>query len=135
MKLKQLIAFAFLLSTQLTMQNSAMAATLYKWVGADGKIAYQDYPPTEGQSFEEKILQAPASGSKIDKQRAIAEAAEEAPINFYTASNCDACKLTQNILERNVQPFEIINVENDAKVQAALLELTDELKSARRNHR
>ena len=128
MNIKQLLCSTIIAIASLVLQTQTHAITLYKWVSPDGKVTYQDQPPPDGQAFEEKELQAPVVSTESEEQNAIGRAAAKSPINFFTVPNCDACELTQNILERNKLPFKLLNVENNAEVQNTLQNLTGSLR-------
>jgi len=97
---------------------TAQAATLYKWVGKDGKISYHDQPPPEhaGYRVEEKNL----GGREKTGTDESAAATEKFPIVIYTAPKCAGCDLARAYLEKRKVPYSEKNVENDPKLQEEL---------------
>jgi glutaredoxin len=97
---------------------TAQGATLYKWVGKDGKVSYHDLPPPEnaGYRVEEKNL----GGRERAATGESAAAAEKFPIVIYTTPKCASCDLARAYLEKRKAPYSEKNVESDPKLQEEL---------------
>jgi glutaredoxin len=92
---------------------------MYKWVDPDGKVSYHDRPPPEtGYRVEEKNLRAKDRSSS--ERRGEDEAVGKVPVVLYSASNCEACELARNYLQRRKVPFTEKDVSSDVKLQDEL---------------
>ena len=106
---------------------SSHAATLYKWVDADGNIVYQDTPPPGNVEFEESTVDGVAPAIPTDTGQQIEAAALENPVSLYTVPVCDTCDLVRLFLEKNSIPFAEKNVRNNQSTQAELQEFAGQL--------
>lgn len=103
------LAAALLIATPV-----ANAGKLYKWVDKDGKVSYHDQPPsTDGYRVEEKEMR--------DRQAAVGEAAEKAPVVLYSAAKCASCDTARAYLKTRGVPFTEKNVEGNRKLQDELI--------------
>ncbi|MBX2868939.1 MAG: glutaredoxin family protein [Acidiferrobacterales bacterium] len=105
----------------------ASAATLYKWVDADGNVVYQDTPPPGNVEFEESTVDGVAPSIPTDTGLQIEEAALENPVSLYTVPVCDSCDLVRLFLEKNAIPFAEKNVRNNQSTQAELQSVSGQL--------
>lgn len=100
------------------------AQVYYKWVDADGKITYQDYPPQEGVDFEERPYdaagRAKAEVEEQDTDTLLETAVAASPVSFYSIPECPACDLTRLYLESLLVPFAEKAVHEDAALQQEL---------------
>jgi glutaredoxin len=107
--------------------GAASAQTVYKSVGADGKVVYSDKPPAEGRlektmTFESLPSSAlPASASSYVEQlrrmhaRDAAQPAAALPqqgVVLYTASWCGWCKKARGWLGAQGISYRDIDVES-----------------------
>ena len=109
-----------LLILALLFSSAGSAATLYKWVDAEGNITYQDSPPPdESQVLEQREL----ADSVIDErdqhnQRLV----RTKPIDLYTTENCEACDLARFNLNQLGLPFNEQNLFENKPAQDQLKE-------------
>ena len=115
-----LINKSILLISTLLISSVVSAATLYKWVDAEGNITYQDSPPPdESQVLEQREL----ADSGIDErdqhnQRLI----RTKPIDLFTTENCEACDLARFNLNQLGLPFNEQNLFENKAAQDQLKE-------------
>jgi glutaredoxin len=104
--------------------TSSIAATMYKWVDADGNVTYQDYPPpTDSRILSESEL------DELDRTTGSANdvAAEQNPVTLYTTPNCETCDLVRmNLTELRV-PFIERKLNTDRAAQQELQDRTGQL--------
>ncbi len=123
-KLAVSVCFSIIFSLFLSVGN---AATLYKWIDADGNVVYQDTPPPENVEFEESVVDAPGLPITEDTGKKIEEAALATPVSLYTVPICDSCDLVRLFLERNSIPFAEKDVRNNPDTQSELEQLAGSL--------
>ena len=105
------------------------AVTLYRWVDDEGNVSHQDTPPPRGQNYEAKpISKEGARTGKVNPEIALARAARENPVVFYSASNCESCVQMKEILTSINIPFETIEVDANRAAQNTLLELVGSIR-------
>ena len=101
--------------------STAQAEKLYKWVGKDGTVSYQDKPPSaDVGTVQEKEL---ASSSK--KSAVSGDAADPAlkfPVVIYTVPKCDSCNMVRTYLKKRHIPFAEKNVDNNLALQKEMKE-------------
>jgi glutaredoxin len=99
--------------------TSSLAATLYKWVDADGKISYQDRPPPK----DAKILDE----RKIDEPEEVVQRIEGVPVVVYTLDNCERCDEVIAWLTNRGVPTEQRSLQEDREAQRQILDLSNGL--------
>lgn len=93
------------------------AENLYKWVDENGNVTYQDRPPPEQSTGEERYIE----GSD-DVYRLAGDG-----IVLYAAGACDACDRVRDLLVEYQVPFEERNPFGNAETRAELEELSGSL--------
>lgn len=98
---------------------AALAAQLYRWVDADGRVEWRDTPPpTSAGTLERKKVQGnviAAPGVLFAVQRA----ARDFPVTLWTAKDCGAlCEQARQHLARRGIP----HAEKDASAERATFE-------------
>ena len=104
----------------------AQAASLYKWVDADGNVTYQGVPPTDVE-YEAREYTEPGERELEENTLATEAAARENPVSLYTVPSCSACDLVRLYLEKNAVPFVEKNVQSRIALQEELEQKTGQL--------
>ena len=105
--------------------STAQAEKLYKWIGKDGKISYQDKPPPEDDGVvQEKDLSGNAHGSS---SAGASEAAQKFPVILYSTTKCSPCDQARAYLKKRKVPFAEKNVSNNQPLQKEMIEKIGEL--------
>ncbi len=101
--------------------GSAQAATLYKWVDADGRVHYTDQPPAPGAKVTETRA-APSSsasgGADTTLPYALRTPAARYPVTLYSSPECDACGAARAHLAARGVPFTEKLLKTTADVDA-----------------
>lgn len=101
--------------------GSAQAATLYKWVDADGRVHYTDQPPAPGAKVTEARA-APSSaasgGADATLPYALRTPAARYPVTLYSSPECDACGAARAHLAARGVPFSEKLLKTTADVDA-----------------
>jgi len=123
------IGWKVLLLTMLVALISSQlhAASLYKWVDADGNVVYQDTPPPGNVDFEESKVDGVKPSLPTDTGKQIEDAALENPVSLFTVPVCDSCDLVRLLLEKKSIPFAEKDVRNNQETQAELQEISGSL--------
>lgn len=109
-----------LLALTLLVSSVGSAATLYKWVDADGKITYQDSPPPEeSQVLEQRELADSGIDERDQYNRRLATTK---PIDLFTTENCNVCDLVRFNLNQLGLPFNEQNLFENKPAQDQLKE-------------
>ena len=115
-----------LLATALAV-STAQAEKLYKWVGKDGKVSYQDRPPpADAGMVQERDLSVRRPGSSADTDAA-SDAVQNFPVVLYTVSNCASCDEARTYLKKRGVPFSEKNVGKNAALQKEMIEKVGQL--------
>lgn len=107
--------------------STAQAEKLYKWVGKDGKVSYQDRPPpADAATVQEKDLSVGRRTGSAGTDEA-AEAAQNFPVVLYTVSNCGTCDEARTYLKKRGVPFSEKNVGKSGALQKEMIEKVGQL--------
>lgn len=120
--LESMSKFAILMAGAVLLTTVAQAQEMYKWVGEDGKVTYQDTPPP-GEADS-------AAPFAVDQEVAAEEAQAalpDVPVTLYSVPVCDACDLVRKILEDYGVPYEEKDAAEDTEVQKEVRELVGQL--------
>lgn len=110
-----------LIVTAALAMTTAQAEKLYKWVGKDGKVSYQDKPPpADAGTVQERDLasstkKSAGSGDAVDP-------AQKFPVVIYTVPKCDSCDMVRAYLKKRHTPFVEKNVDNNLPLQKEMKE-------------
>ncbi len=105
--------------------SAAQADKLYRWVGKDGSVSYQDRPPPpDAGSVQEKDL-SPRSGAPDTNEGA--DAARKFPVVLYSVSKCSSCDEARAYLKKRHIPFSEKNVSNNPALQKEMVEKVGQL--------
>lgn len=105
--------------------STAQAEKLYKWIGKDGKVSYQDKPPPENSGVvQEKDLSGNARGTSDTDT---SEAAQKFPVILYSTTKCSPCDQARAYLKKRKVPFAEKNVSNNQPLQKEMIEKMGEL--------
>lgn len=106
--------------------STAQAEKLYKWVGKDGKVSYQDRPPPEDAGMvQEKDLSA-RRGSTAGTDEA-SDAKQNFPVVLYTVPNCNSCDDARTYLKKRGVPFSEMDVGKNAALQKEMIKKVGQL--------
>ncbi len=106
--------------------STAQAEKLYKWVGKDGKVSYQDRPPpADAGSVQEKDLSGRPSSSALGAEGG--DAAQKFPVVLYSVSKCTSCDDARAYLKKRHVPFNEKNVGNNPALQKEMIEKIGQL--------
>jgi len=104
----------------LLISSAGTAATLYKWVDAEGNITYQDSPPPdESQVLEQREL---ADSGIDERDQHNQRLMRTKPIDLYTTQNCEVCDLVRFNLNQLGLPFNEQNLFENKTAQDQLKE-------------
>ena len=107
--------------------STAHAEKLYKWIGKDGKISYQDRPPpSDAGTVQEKDLAGRRTGATSDSEGGSA-AAQKYPVVLYSVPKCNSCDDARAYLKKRHIPFSDKNVENNPSLQKELKDKAGQL--------
>lgn len=120
-------------SVMLLLLAAALAAAptqaqkLYKWVGPDGKVSYQDRPPAaDAGTVQEKNLSSSRSRDASEPAGA-AQVARQFPVVLYSVTNCGSCDDARAYLKQRGVPFNEMNVGNNPALQKKMIEKVGQL--------
>lgn len=107
----------------LVLACSAAAASLYRWVDADGKVHYTDQPPpSDARTVEEKRFDIrPSEGRQVPY--AVQVARKDFPVTLYIADCGEPCAKARELLRQRDVPYAEKDVMLTAE-QEALKKLT-----------
>lgn len=106
--------------------STAQAEKLYKWVGKDGKVSYQDKPPpADAGTVQEKDL-APSTKKSADSGDA-SDPAQKFPVVIYTVPKCSSCDDARTYLKKRHVPFSEKSVGNNPALQKEMIEKVGQL--------
>jgi glutaredoxin len=96
--------------------SSAQSGKLYKLVDEQGNVTFTDIKPeTETAVVEELDTSLSAAGEETATN--IDQIAEDAPITFYSATDCAACDMVRTHLKDSNLPFTEVAVGDDYDAQ------------------
>ena len=99
---------------------AAPALTVVECVDGSGKSSFRDKcPPGMSVKSTRQLRSEPK-----EEAPSIEEIADQHPIVFFSAPNCDACDLVRNQLQRRKVPFSEKDSSEDPDTQAELAEVT-----------
>ena len=101
-----LVKLALVAATTLALQT-AYAQTVYRIVGADGKVTFSDKPPV---TRDDKTTATGRGGKTLDIGNAplpyeLSQVVGRYPVTFYTASGCGPCGPARTLLSSRGIPF------------------------------
>jgi len=98
--------------------GSAGAQTVYRIVGADGKITFSDKPPFNAQQgkVEATGLGASAAANNSSLPYDLRQVAAKFPVTLYTANECAPCASARSLLGARGIPYSerTISTHDDA---------------------
>ena len=99
---------------------SASAQSLYRSVGADGRITYSDRAPVEanGKAAVERRSAAPAAASAAELPYLLREVGGRYPVTLYAAPDCTPCATARALLAARGIPFNEKTVSSNEDVTA-----------------
>ena len=110
--------FAALVVPLLWTAQSALAQTVYRIVGADGRVTFSDKPPVSN----DKVTATDRSGRTQELGGAalpfeLRQTASRYPVTLYTSSNCAPCGSGRTLLGARGIPFSerTVNTPEDAE--------------------
>ena len=104
--------------------SPTQAEKLYKWIGKDGKVSYQDKPPPEDSGV---VQERNLSGNRITSDVGPSEAAQKFPVTLYSTTKCSPCDQARAYLKKRKVPFGEKNVSNNPSLQKEMIEKIGEL--------
>ena len=105
--------------------STAHADKLYRWVGKDGKVSYQDRPPpADAGAVQEKDL-SPRSGASGTGEGA--DVAQKFPVVLYSVTKCSSCDDARAYLKKRHVPYSEKNVGNNPALQKEMVEKVGQL--------
>lgn len=116
--LKTMTVYAVLGAAVLMMAGPAQSQTVYRVVGADGKVTFSDQPPvaTSGKASAVGIGAGPSDAAGAGLPYALRQVASNYPVTLYTTNNCAPCGSGRAMLRSRGIPFseKTINTNEDA---------------------
>ncbi len=105
--------------------STAQADKLYRWVGKDGSVSYQDRPPpADAGSVQEKDL-SPRSGASDTSEGT--DVARKFPEVLYSVTKCSSCDEARAYLKKRHIPFSEKNVSTNLSLQKELVDKVGQL--------
>ena len=100
--------------------HAAQAQTVYRIVGADGKVTFSDKPPA---TRDDKTTATGRGGKALDIGNAplpyeLSQAAGRFPVTLYTASNCGPCGAARTMLTTRGIPFSERTITTNEDIEA-----------------
>jgi glutaredoxin len=109
-----LVGFVFLLfCTQL-----AVAATMYRWVDAEGKVHYTDQQPPESAKGVQKMRPAGIVEDTTPEPYAVRQAARKFPVVLYVSDCGEVCDKAREHLKRRGVPYTSKNPQEPEIAEA-----------------
>jgi len=103
--MKLAVFFCFLCMFMVFAAQSAQAATMYRWVDANGKVHYTDQPPPPDiKDVQEKKMAAPVQSSG-QTPYAVQTAANNFPVILYISDCGDVCNRAREYLQKRNIPY------------------------------
>ena len=117
-RLKNLTACAAVCAAMLLTASHALAQTVYRVVGPDGRVTFSDKPPAAA----DKATATGAGGKPVGGGGAslpfeLRQVASKYPVTLYTSSNCAPCGSGRALLSSRGIPFaeKTVNTPEDAQ--------------------
>jgi glutaredoxin len=101
--------------------NEAAAQSIYRSVGADGRVTFSDRAPNASNAARAAVTaedaRAPAHASDV-LPYALRDVQARFPVTLYTGSDCSACASARALLTARGIPFTELSVQSNADIQA-----------------
>jgi glutaredoxin len=116
-----LTKLALMAATAFALQ-SATAQTVYRIVGADGKVTFSDKPPV---TRDDKTTATGRGGKALDIGNSplpyeLSQAVGRFPVTLYTTSNCGPCGPARTLLSSRGIPFSERTISTNEDVEALM---------------
>lgn len=83
------------------------AQTVYRSVGADGRVTYSDRPPLQPQAQVQPLgPSAPKTEPQTSLPFALQQVVNRYPVTLYTGKNCTPCDAGRSLLAARGVPFQ-----------------------------
>ncbi len=108
-------------STFIALQaSSALAQTVYRIVGADGRVTFSDKPPV---TRDDKVTATGRGGKAIELGNAplpyeLGQVVSRFPVTLYTSTNCAPCGAGRTLLSSRGVPFAERTVNTNEDIEA-----------------
>ena len=109
------LVFALLL---MQLAASTQAQTVYRIVGADGKVTFSDKPPAAASQTTPLANAAPTGGNAgAALPFDLRQVAQKYPVTLYTSKDCAPCDSGRNLLRQRGVPFaeKTVSTSDDAE--------------------
>ncbi len=95
-----------LILAALTVSTTAMAAELYRWTDADGRVHYTDMPPPSAAAVNTETKRTYTETPAPALSYAMRKTAADFPVTLYTSENCGVyCDNARALLQERGIPF------------------------------
>jgi glutaredoxin len=97
------------------------AQTVYRTVGADGRVTYSDQPPPPGAAVQAKTdVGTPGAGPapRLALPYALQQVASRFPVALYTGADCAPCDSARQLLRTRGVPFTERTVQTNEDIDA-----------------
>lgn len=129
LKMAHIAGLVILLLLSTSVATTALAESLFKSVGPDGKITYSDHPPTEGRILKTMQLEnlpssaLPASTASYVEQLTKLKASSSAiksisGVVLYAAAWCGYCKKAKAYLASKSITYREIDIDTNDGIAA-----------------
>lgn len=113
------VKLALMAATVLALQVGH-AQTVYRIVGADGKVTFSDKPPV---TRDDKTTATGRGGKALDIGNAplpyeLSQVVSRYPVTLYTSNNCGPCGSARNLLSSRGIPFNERTITTNEDVEA-----------------
>ena len=100
--------------------SSALAQTVYRIVGADGRVTFSDKPPV---TRDDKVSAIGRGGKAIELGNAplpyeLSQVVSRFPVTLYTSTNCAPCGTGRTLLSGRGIPFSERTVNTNEDIEA-----------------
>lgn len=99
--------------------NLALAQSVHRIVGPDGKVTFSDRAPSKAAATESMVMPGPASsGATASLPYELRQVASKFPVTLYSGPDCSPCVNARNLLTLRGVPFTERTVETQDDVAA-----------------
>ena len=101
--------------------SAAIAQTVYRIVGPDGKVSFSDQPPPPSAPARSSVAtpgRATGGSSGTGLPYELQQVARQFPVTLYTAADCNPCAAARNLLVSRGVPFTERTITSNEDIDA-----------------
>lgn len=111
----------------LLLSSAVQAQTVYRIVGADGRVTFSDKPPVSTDKAQDKVTATDRSGRALDVSGnslpfELRQVTTKYPVTIYTRPDCAPCATGRSVLVSRGVPFSerTVTTNEDAEALARI---------------